>query len=201
MSKYLYILDAGHGGLDNGKYVTAGKRMVKDGIKFYEGVNNRDNVKRIMQGMKAAGLECVDIVNNWRDLSLKERVFRANRLAKDRKCIYISIHSDANGNGQEWNSASGIGTYIYKNTSNQDTKDLAKYMHQELACNFSGMAKDRKIKKTLFYVLRKTSMPAVLLELGFHTNFDEVNLMRTDEWKDKVVKSVVEACNIFEVKN
>mgnify|MGYP003675595855 FL=1 len=202
MSKYLYILDSGHGGVDpsTGKYVTAGKRMVKDGITFYEGVNNRDNVKRIMAGMKKEGLECIDIVNDWRDISLTERVIRANKIAKDRKCVYISIHSDANGNGKEWNSASGIGTYVYDKGS-KSSNDLAKYMHQELVCNFSDLAKDRKIKKCEFYVVRATSMPAVLLELGFHTNHAEVQLMLTDEWKRKVVNAVVGACNIFEVKN
>jgi len=202
MSKYLYILDAGHGGIDpsTGNYVTAGKRMVKDRIKFYEGVNNRDNVKRILEGMKKAGLDAVDIVNDWRDISLTERVIRANKLSKGRKCVYISIHSDANGNGKDWNSASGIGTYVYERGSS-NSNDLAKYMHQELSCNFSGVAKDRKIKKCKFYVVRKTNCPAVLLELGFHTNNKEVQLMRTDEWKEKVVKSVVEACNIFDLKN
>jgi|TARA_R110002167_G_scaffold211640_1_gene416220 N-acetylmuramoyl-L-alanine amidase len=202
MSKYLYILDSGHGGIDpsTGKYVTAGKRMVKDGITFYEGVNNRDNVKRIMAGMKKEGLECIDIVNDWRDISLTERVIRANKLAKDRKCVYISIHSDANGNGKDWNSASGIGTYVYDKGS-KSSNDLAKYMHQELVCNFSDLAKDRKIKKCAFYVVRATSMPAILLELGFHTNHSEVQLMLTDEWKEKVVSAVVGACNIFEVKN
>ena len=201
-SKYLYIFDSGHGGTDprTGEYVTAGKRMVKDGIKFYEGVNNRDNVKRIMAGMKAAGLECVDIVNDWRDISLTERVRRANKLSKGRKCVYVSIHSDANGNGREWNQASGIGTYVYEKGS-KNSNDLANYMHEELVNNFDGMAKDRKVKKCRFYVVRKTACPAVLLELGFHTNKEEVKLMRTDEWKSKVVNSIVDACKAFDKSN
>ena len=201
MSKYLYILDAGHGGLDaNGVYQTAGKRMVKDDVVFYEGVNNRDNVERIIEGMEKAGLEAIDIINDWQDISLSERVRRANELHRGRKCVYISIHSDANGNGKEWNSASGIGTYVYEKGS-VASNDLAKYMHQELACNFSGIAKDRKIKKCKFYVTRVTNCPAVLLELGFHTNKDEVKLMQGEDWKQRVVKSVVDACNIFELKN
>lgn len=203
MSKYLYIFDSGHGGLypkghDRvGEYVTSGKRMVKDGITFYEGVNNRDNVKRILEAMDKANLEAIDIVNDWRDISLTERVNRANKLSKERNCVYISIHSDANGNGKEWNNASGIGTYVYTRGSMKSNL-LAKFMNQELACNFSGIAKDRKIKKAAFYVLRATNCPAVLLELGFHTNKEEVQKMITDEWKDKVVKSVVDACLIYE---
>jgi len=164
MSKILYIFDSGHGGIDpsTSEYTTPGKRMVKDGITFYEGVNNRDNVERIITGMKSAGMEAIDIVNDWKDISLSERVKRANSLARDRKCVYISIHSDANGNGKEWNSASGIGTYVYENGS-LNSNILAKYMNQELSCNFSGIAKDRKIKKCGFYVVRKTNCPAVLL--------------------------------------
>ena len=201
MSKYLYILEAGHGGINpsTGKYVTAGKRMVKDDVVFYEGVNNRDNVKRIIEGMEKAGLEAIDIVNDWKDISLGERVKRANELAKDRKCVYISIHSDANSNGKEWNQASGIGTYVYEKGSTA-SNDLSKYMHQELSCNFYGIAKDRKIKKCAFYVVRNTSMPAILLELGFHTHKEEVKRLMTDDWKQRVVKSVVDACQIFELK-
>ena len=201
MSKYLYILDSGHGGLDaNGVYQTAGKRMVKDDVVFYEGVNNRDNVKRIIEGMEKEGLEAIDIINDWQDVSLSERVRRANELHRGRPCVYISIHSDANGNGKEWNSASGIGTYVYEKGS-RASNDMAKYMHQELACNFSGIAKDRKIKKCNFYVTRVTNCPAVLLELGFHTNKDEVKLIQGEDWKNRVVKSVVDACNVFELKN
>jgi len=206
MSKYLYILDAGHGGkypeghAKAGEYTTPGKRMVKDDVVFYEGVNNRDNVKRIIEGMEKAGLEAIDIINDWRDVLLNERVRRANELGRSRKCVYISIHSDANSNGKEWNQASGIGTYVYTKGS-KASNDLAKYMHQELSCNFYGVAKDRKIKKCAFYVVRNTSMPAVLLELGFHTNRDEVKLMAGEDWKQRVVKSVVDACSIFEIKN
>ena len=205
MSKFLYILDAGHGGLypeghaKAGEYTTPGKRMVKDDVVFYEGVNNRDNVKRIIEGMEKAGLEAIDIINDWRDVPLNERVRRANELGRGRKCVYISIHSDANSNGKEWNQASGIGTYVYEEGSTASNA-LARYMHQELSCNFQKIAKDRKIKKCNFYVVRKTSMPALLLELGFHTHKEEVKRLITDDWKQRVVKSVVDACQIFDLR-
>jgi N-acetylmuramoyl-L-alanine amidase len=74
-------------------------------------------------------------------------------------------------------------------------------MHKELVCNFDGIAKDRRIKKNNFYVLRVTSMPACLLEIGFHTNKAELTKMLTDDWKDRIVRSVVGACNAFELNN
>lgn len=200
MSEVLFILDNGHGGLNpsTGKYVTPGKRSPKfdDGSTLYEGVNNRINTELIIEGLEAAGMDAIDIVNDWRDIPLNERVRRANELARDNNCVYISIHSDANGNGIHWDNASGIGVYQYTNASSNSVK-LATFLRQELNCNFHGIAKDRKIKKANFYVLRKTSCPAVLLELGFHTNFDEAQRMLTFEWREKIVNSIVSACDIY----
>ena len=52
----IVILDNGHGGIHptTNQYVTAGKRSPKfdDGSVLYEGVNNRDNVVRIIDGLE-----------------------------------------------------------------------------------------------------------------------------------------------------
>ena len=200
MSKTLFILDPGHGGLhpETNRYVTAGKRMVKDDIEFYEGVNNRDNVNRILAEMEKYNLDAIDITGgSWRDISLIERVNKANEIAKERECVYISIHSDANGNGKEWNKASGIGGFIANNASSKSIK-MANFLRQEAQCNFHGIAIDRNIKRANFYVLRATSMPAILWEFGFHTNEIEVRNMQTEDWKQRLTKSVVDACKLYQ---
>jgi N-acetylmuramoyl-L-alanine amidase len=198
-SKYLYILDSGHGGLDpsTGKYVTSGKRSPKfnDGSVLYEGVENRRKVKAIMLAMKDAGLECIDIVDTWKDISLGERVNRANKLVEKRKCIYISIHSDAYGKG--WTSPSGIGVYQF--TNSQMSAPIAKIFRKNITNHFDGLALDRGIKNASFYVLRWTNCPAVLIEYGFHTNKDEAKKMITDRWITMVSMSVVESC--LEIEN
>lgn len=192
------ILDAGHGSLHpmTGKYVTAGKRMVKDGIVYYEGVHNQDNVDRIATVLEAKGYEVIKLRDTWRDITLKQRVEHANEYED---AILISIHSDANGNGREWNSANGVGTWIYTNGSS-NTKKLADSLNNSLICNFDGVAKNRGIKKANFYILKYTKMPAVLLELGFHTNKEEVIKMQTEDWKERVTKSVVEAIEEYQLK-
>ena len=50
MSKYIWLLDPGHGGLIDGVYQTRGKRSppFADGSILYEGVFNRDVVSRIL---------------------------------------------------------------------------------------------------------------------------------------------------------
>ncbi len=199
-SKYLYIFDPGHGGLVNGKYQTAGKRSPKfpDGRVLFEGVNNRDNVERIMSKFRANGLDCVDIVNSDLDISLGERVRKANSLAKDRKCIYISIHSDAAGDGVRWHSASGISVWTSKGETKSDI--FASIVIDELQSKFlqsikwrTNMTDGDEDWEENFYVLRETRCPAILCELGFHTNEAETKRMMTTEFKDKVVNALLAA--------
>jgi len=197
MSKFLYILDAGHGGLNpNGVYATSGKRSPEfdDGSVLYEGVENRKKVKAITELMKKRNLDFETVHHDWKDNSLGSRVRQANQLNRSRPCIYISIHSDAYGTG--WTSPSGIGVYHFQGS--KQSKKIAKLFRQELTCNFDGIALDRKIKEARFFVLHHTHMSAVLLELGFHSNKEEAKRMMSDEWTDLVAKSVVDACELIE---
>jgi N-acetylmuramoyl-L-alanine amidase len=197
MSKFLYILDAGHGGLnESGEYVTSGKRSPEfdDGRILYEGVENRRKVAAIKYQMDKHNLDSVILCPGYHDFSLSSRVRKANQLNQTRPCIYISIHSDAYGVG--WTNPSGIGVYHFQGS--KQSKKIAKLFRQELTCNFDGIALDRKIKEARFYVLHHTAMPAVLLELGFHSNKEESKRMMSDEWIDLVAKSVVDSCELIE---
>lgn len=198
MSKYLYIFDPGHGGLVDGKYQTAGKRSPKfaDGKVLFEGVNNRDNVQRIMKEFRDNGLECVDVVDSENDVSLIERVKKANKLSKDRKCVYISIHSDANGDGVKWDQASGMSVYTSKGQTKSDI--FASIVIDELYNKFTSTIKWRtnstdgdKDQEENFYVLKNTDCPAILCELGFHTNEAETKRMMTLDYKNKIVDAMV----------
>jgi len=205
MSKYLYIFDPGHGGLVDGKYQTAGKRSPKfsDGRVLFEGVNNRDNVQRIMKAFRENGLECVDVVNSEYDVSLIERIKKANKLSKERKCVYISIHSDANGDGVKWDQASGMSVYTSKGQTKSDI--FASIVIDSLQENFLSTIKWRtdetdgdEDKEENFYVLKNTDCPAILCELGFHTNEAETRRMMTLDYKNKIVDAMVASAIKFD---
>jgi len=194
------LIDTGHGGLDsNGKYVTAGKRMVKDGIVFYEGVNNRRVGKAIVEACLDKGLDAQLLFDDWRDMSLGTRVALANSIyfQNNKKVLLISIHSDAAGNGKEWHSASGITTFIFDNAGKLSQR-YANVIHNELICELDGLTKNRGVRRANFQILRETACPAMLLELGFHTNKEEVQKMLTDDWLQKVVKAISNACEAID---
>lgn len=51
----------------------------------------------------------------------------------------------------------------------------------------------RGVEQNPFYVLWKTAMPSVLLELGFITNSEDLCLLRTESGRDKIAGRVFEA--------
>ena len=200
MSKYLYIIDNGHGGLIEGEHQTAGKRSPKDAdgnVVIYEGVNNRINANLLIEEMERVNIRCVKLVDTNYDISLAKRVSDANEIARKDKCIFISIHSNAAGNGLEWANARGISVHIAPNCSAK-TSDFSEVIAAELKENFKEMTRWRGIKVDNFYVLRKTNHPAILLEIGFHDNQIDAEKMQSDEWRNALVKSIIDAITIFE---
>lgn len=210
MSKYIYIFDAGHGGIINGQYVTPGKRSPKfeDGSVLYEGVNNRRIVKECIEYLISKSIKCIDIVNSDSDVTLQTRVKRANDLFKtDKKLIYISIHSDATGDGIHWeNGASGVSGYTSPGSTNSDKfcEIVIQSLQKELGTtvNFRTDKRDGDLdKEEKFYVLTNTAMPAILLELGFHTNYEEAKKIQTKEWSDKIKEALYQAILKWEAAN
>lgn len=203
MSKYLYILDFGHGGIDpkTGGYTTSGKRspIREDGTVLYEGVENREKGKFIIKELIKADLDFEVVSHDWQDNSLEDRVNKANKANRIRKTLYISIHSDAFGNGSVWTEPSGISVYTSKGQTRSDL--FANVVVRELESELGDTVKWRfdtsdgdKDKEADFYVLKNTNSPAVLLELGFHTNKIEAARMQTVAWKEMVAKAIVQAC-------
>lgn len=201
----LIILDSGHGGLIKGVYQTPGKRSPKldDGSVLYEGVNNRDNVNRVMKALKAEGIDCVDIVKSNKDVPLEKRVADTNALHAERPCLFISFHSDAAGNGVDWHPASGFS--VYTSVGQTESDKFAEIVLNEVAAIFGSKLKWRTDKtdgdgdkEENFYVLKNTNCPAVLIECGFHTNKAEAIAMQSDAWKIEYVNAVVSAIKKWE---
>lgn len=210
MSKFFYILDPGHGGInpDTGNYVTPGKRSPKfeDGSVLYEGVNNRINVKLLESKLTLEGIECINLVDTYLDIPLRDRVKTINNLCKERDCVVISIHSDAFGNGTTWESPSGIS--VFTSVGQTESDKFANLAIQELICQFEDDVKWRldysdgdSDKEAQFFILRKTACPAILVEGGFHTNKEEATKMQTPEWRDKLTTALVDAIKLWEFKH
>lgn len=184
MSRYTWLLDPGHGGIIDGVYQTAGKRSPQfpDGSVLYEGEFNRNIVKKIVNLCDVHGIDYANLVDTEKDLSLRHRVKKANLLHREnRNSIYISVHSNAFGNGLEFNQVKGVSTFYY--CKSRSGKKLAETLQKHLV-NLTHFRDRRAICNDTwanFYVLRKTHMPSILSENGFMTNLQDATALKDED--------------------
>lgn len=184
------ILDNGHG------IETPGKRS-PDGI-LREWAYNRLISEDIFIALRKKGLEPVFLVPENTDISLRERVRRANKIYREANgdAILISIHINASGNGKEWMLPTGWSCY----TSVVDTKaDLLaeqlclaaeKYLPgHRMRWDISDGDRDQERD---FYILRKTLAPAVLSENLYMDAKSDYEFLLTDEGRKAIVDLHVE---------
>ena len=193
-SNYVYILDAGHGGTIDGIYQTEGKRSPKwgDGAQLFEGVSNRDIVRRIAKELEARDISYINLVDTEIDTPLKIRTDLANKLyselSGDNKMVYVSIHSDA------FKTKSAKGWSVY--TSPGQTK--SDIIAECVALKMKEIFPDEKLrsdkysdgdldKEAKFWVLTKTLMPAILTENFFMTNPYECKEILMNEHKRDLI--------------
>ncbi len=104
--------------------------------------------------------------------SLQTRVNDANSWGAD---YFISIHSNASENP----SANGTEVYVYSRTS--PAFPLAEDIQEQIVERLG--TKDLGVKENpSLYVLRRTNMPALLIELAFITNADDAELLRDERY-------------------
>ena len=185
-SNYIWLFDNGHGGIIDGVYQTPGKRspVWPDGQQLFEGEFNRAIVDRLVKMCKEAGIECVDLVDTQEDTPLSERTSKANDIAKssDKPCIYVSVH--ANGFNEE--QANGWSVYTSNGVTKSDS--IAKILLDKATAEFPDEYM-RGTKESNFYVLKNTSMPAILSENFFMTNSDNChNYLLSEDGRDRIAK-------------
>ena len=199
MSKHLWLIDAGHGGMSNGQYATEGKRSPRweDGSILYEGEFNRAIANRLMEKMTTYGLRYMQIHEPARDLSLFSRVNKVNYYNRDyENCILISIHANA-GRGHGWE--------VFTSVGETDSDKIASIFASEFALEFpfyrirTDMSDGDVDKEAPFQVLKKTNCPAILTENFFMDNEEECKeLLMTKEGRDKIAQAHFQA--IMEVE-
>ncbi|MFC5465703.1 N-acetylmuramoyl-L-alanine amidase family protein [Lederbergia graminis] len=170
--KYKVVIDAGHGGEDGGSSGASGS-LEKD---FTLSLSQK--VEQLLD--QDPEIQVFMTRENDVFLSAEEKIRPqfANDLGAD---IFVSIH----GNTFTDPSVSGTESFYYYD----EDKPLADAIHKYLA-PATGF-NDRGVKYNSLFVLRDTTMPATLLEIGYLTNPEDEQKMLTDEFQQTVAESIV----------
>ena len=161
------VIDPGHWDLKNGVADPGAVDGVNpaegDELKTVEHELTFDIATRLMQILFNLKHEVFLSRNNGQLTTLTARTDYANRIKAD---LFISIHLNAAGDTK----ARGIETFCYPGS--QDGYLLAKCIQEEVMDRFKDWV-NRGAKEANFSVLRRSDMPAALIECGFITNPDE----------------------------
>ncbi len=165
------VIDAGHGGHDRGGIPS--NIIPEKGVAL-------DVARRLRAHLAGAGLRAVMTRSSDQFVSLDRRVSIANA---QRRAIFVSIHF----NSARRVGASGIETFY----GSAKAKRLARLIQRNAMRTTSG--ENRGIKRARYYVLRKSRMPAVLIECGFLTNPRDARRASSSAYRDRLARQIARA--------
>ncbi len=162
------VIDAGHGGYDRGGI--PGQRIAEKDMTL-------DVAQRLKNVLSASGYRVVMTRSTDVFVPLGGRVAIANSY---RNAIFVCIHFNATGRS----GASGIETYFYS----RESLPLASAIHYYVTGG--APSANRGVRRRGYYVLRKTSIPAVLVECGFLTNPTEAAYAQSVSYRQKLAEEI-----------
>jgi N-acetylmuramoyl-L-alanine amidase len=164
------MIDAGHGGKDPGAISPKG-HFEKD---FTLILANKVNDLLQREPM------IIPILSRTDDTASTplQRATLANESKVD---LLISLHA----NTFKQSSVRGTETFYWTD----DSKSLAMILHKHVLAAFGSI--DRKVRKERFVILRETTMPAALLEVGYMTNAMDESKLLDEQVQNQVAEAIV----------
>jgi len=169
--KIVVIIDPGHGGKDSGAIGIGG--VQEKNIILPIG-------KRIAEILERNGIQVIMTRDSDYFVTLPGRVTMAQQANAD---VFVSVH--ANSAGANRPEVSGLETYYY-----DSGLTLARVVHKKILQSLN--VRDRNVRKARFYVLRKNSMPAILVETGYLTGRDDVAKLRTSAYQNQMADAIAQ---------
>ncbi|MCL2753691.1 MAG: N-acetylmuramoyl-L-alanine amidase [Defluviitaleaceae bacterium] len=173
------VIDAGHGGWDPGKVSAAGheEKDINLAIVLY-----------LQQFLESSG-NIVVFTTRADDVALGDKkradlMSRVNMPTDMQADIFVSIHQNAFAKA----SAKGAQTFYYENSL--ESKRLAELIQSRIKTSLDLENKMEAKANTVYFLLKETKTPAVIVECGFLTNTNEANKLITEEYQQKVAWAI-----------
>ncbi|WP_446363020.1 N-acetylmuramoyl-L-alanine amidase [Coleofasciculus chthonoplastes] len=168
-SRVVVMVDPGHGGKDPGAVGIGGLR-------------EKDIILPIAQEVAALlekqGVQAVLTRNSDYFVDLAPRVTMAERVNAN---LFVSIHANAISLSRP--DVNGLETYYFSSGQR-----LAQTIHNNILQTVP--VQNRGVRRARFYVLRKTSMPAVLVEVGFVTGRDDSAKLNNSTHRSQMAQAI-----------
>lgn len=171
--RVLVMLDPGHGGKDPGAIGLGGLREVDVILPV---------AKRVAEILAKQGIAVKMTRNDDYFIGLDERVMMSRAAGAT---LFVSIHANSIDNRPDVN---GLELYHYN-----IGQSFAETVHSAILdyVNKNGFfLNDRRVRSARFLVLRKSAIPAILVETGYLTNEAESARLRRDDYQKVMAEGI-----------
>jgi N-acetylmuramoyl-L-alanine amidase len=166
--KLLVVVDPGHGGKDSG---APGFGLLEKDVVLPIG-------KRVAEILEQNGVQAVLTRDADFFVELQGRVDIAERV---NATLFVSIHANAVDKRPDVN---GLEVYYY-----DSGYGLAESVRHAILQQISTI-KDRGTRKARFYVLRKSSMPSILVETGYMTGREDSPRLGSPDYQNRMADAI-----------
>ncbi|OON98751.1 MAG: hypothetical protein ATN35_00640 [Epulopiscium sp. Nele67-Bin004] len=176
------VIDPGHGGYDPGKVGASGyyekdiNLEISLKLKKYLEDNNKKVVMTRETDADVDGIPDKFIKNN--DMRGRKEIVNASDAD-----IVVSIHQNA------FTQASVKGAQVFYYNEQSPGKALAQSVQNSIK-EIADPNNTRQIKSSDYYLLRMSDLPSIIVECGFLTNPEEEQLLRSEEYQDKMAQAI-----------
>jgi N-acetylmuramoyl-L-alanine amidase len=174
ISRKIVVIDPGHGGPDVGAVGIGGLRETD--VVLDIGLE----VARLLQQQ---GIIVHLTRQDERDVDLPPRVAMAEQVKAN---VFVSIH--ANSVSLSRPDINGLETYHF--SGQLRSARLAAIIHNSVLSSLN--IQDRGVRTSRFYVIRNTSMPSILIEVGFVTGQEDAANMVNPVWRRKMALAIAQ---------
>lgn len=179
--KYV-VIDAGHGGKDPGAKGTTGEKT------YYEKNINLSVATLVKEKLEANGVPVIMTRTGDTYPTLNERSDLANQ--RD-AAMFVSIHVNSASNAPK---ANGIEVYYARANNDSyygtNSKAVATDVLKKMLDKTGALSRGVKVESHL--VTRTSYMPAILIELGFISNAEEIKKLIDESYQQKLADGIVE---------
>lgn len=172
------VIDAGHGGRAPGA--------------TKQGINEKDIDLAILLQLQEIFEESDENIGVYytrtddSNPTFDQRVQLANKSNAD---LFISIHNNSTASGR----MSGIqGTQVMYSESSEASQRFAQICLEEVTSELGSKNKGL-VKGDSIYIIRTSEVPVALIEVGFMTNQEELDLLRSEEYQRQAAQGIYDA--------
>lgn len=175
----IVVIDAGHGGTDPGAIYPAGSQKPT--------IREKDVTLaialKVQKSLEAQGVKVIMTRKGDTYPTLQERVEIANASGAD---LFVSIHCNSMTDRDEID-----GAQVYYFGSSDFGKSFAQIVYDKII-EYTSMTERGIQDGSTLYVIKNTTMPAILTEGGFVSNAGDRKYLLSDEGRSAIARAISE---------